>query len=150
VIGGLGATLHGSPLRTGDTDICPARNPDNLDRLAKALVEMDAKLRVPDVPEGLPFPCDARFLGGVQLLNLITRYGDVDVSFAPSGTTGYEDLLRSVVEYDLDGLIVQVASLRDIIRSKEAANRDKDRATLPTLRELLARIEGGGAKDGDA
>lgn len=26
LIGGLAATLHGSPVRTGDADICPARD----------------------------------------------------------------------------------------------------------------------------
>jgi hypothetical protein len=38
-----------------------------------------------------------------------------------------------------------VAALEDIIRSKEAANREKDRLALPTLRLLLKRIrnEGG-------
>ena len=103
---------------------------------------MGARIRAADAPDGLPFSCDAKFLGSVELLNLTTRFGDLDVSFLPSGTTGYDDLRRSVVEYDLDGLIVPVAALRDIIRSKEAANREKDRASLPTLRELLARIEG--------
>ncbi len=30
-----------------------------------------------------------------------------------------------------------IASLRDIVRSKDAANRDKDRRVLPLLRRLL-------------
>jgi hypothetical protein len=37
LIGGLAATLHGSPLRTGDADICPAGDLENLERLAQAL-----------------------------------------------------------------------------------------------------------------
>lgn len=44
------------------------------------------------------------------------------------------------MNYDLgDGLIAPVAALEDVIRSKEAANREKDRAALPTLRALLER-----------
>jgi hypothetical protein len=39
---------------------------------------------------------------------------------------------------ELRGARVQVASLADIVRSKEAAGRDKDRRALPVLRELLA------------
>ena len=39
VIGGLGAVLHGSPIVTQDADICPARDPENLHRLAAALRE---------------------------------------------------------------------------------------------------------------
>jgi len=49
LIGGLAATLHGSPLRTGDVDICPSRSPENLTRLAAALRAMDARIRSPDV-----------------------------------------------------------------------------------------------------
>ena len=137
LIGGLAATLHGSNLRTGDADICPARKGENLERLASALVEMGAHIRTPDVPEGLPFSCDSEFLSKVQLLNLTTRFGDFDISFQPSGTSGYEDLLRTMVQYDLEGLIVPVASLEDVIRSKEAAGRAKDLQQLPTLRLLL-------------
>jgi hypothetical protein len=40
---------------------------------------------------------------------------------------------------------VPVAALADVIRSKEAAGREKDRLTLPTLRRLLARREGAQA-----
>lgn len=141
VIGGVAATLHGSPLRTGDADICPARDPDNLRRLAAALVAIDARIRTEDVAEGLAFACDERFLSRVDLLNLTTRFGDLDLSFVPAGTEGYADLVRGVVHYDLDGLMVPVAKLDDVIRSKEAADRAKDRAALPVLRELLRRVK---------
>jgi hypothetical protein len=40
-------------------------------------------------------------------------------------------------------LIVPVAALEDIIRSKEAANREKDRQALPTLRSLLEKRRAG-------
>ncbi|WP_286141418.1 hypothetical protein [Mycobacterium sp. GA-1199] len=36
-------------------------------------------------------------------------------------------------------MTVEIASLADVIRSKQAANRPKDHRVLPTLRELLAR-----------
>jgi hypothetical protein len=39
---------------------------------------------------------------------------------------------------------ILVASLTDVIRSKEAEGREKDRQALPRLRQLLARI--GSAK----
>ena len=42
--------------------------------------------------------------------------------------------MRNAVTYEVAGRPVRVASLDDIIRSKEAANREKDRAVLPTLR----------------
>lgn len=140
VIGGMGATLHGSPLPTRDADICPSSDAPNLEALAAALRDMGARIRTPDTPDGLPFACDATFLRQVRLLNLTTRFGDLDLSFEPSGTGGYEELSPRAVRYDLgEGLVVRVAALEDIIRSKEAANREKDRLALPTLRLLLEK-----------
>src|SRR4029453_12653037 len=45
VVGALAAIAQGYPLNTGDLDVTPARDPDNLDRLANALRELDARLR---------------------------------------------------------------------------------------------------------
>jgi hypothetical protein len=101
---------------------------------------MDARIRSEDAPGGLPFACDAAFFRGVELVDLTTSLGDLDVTFVPSGTTGYADLLPGVVHYDLGGLVVPVAGLADVIRSKEAAGREKDKAALPTLRALLVRL----------
>lgn len=150
VIGGFAATIHGSPLRTDDADICPADEPANLERLAAALGELDARIRLPEDQQGVAFPHDPEFLASVQIGNLVTRYGNLDIAFAPSGTSGYGDLRRSAQAFDLgDGLVVEVASLLDVIRSKQAANRDKDRAALPLLRRLLERFTDGRDAPGD-
>jgi hypothetical protein len=45
------------------------------------------------------------------------------------------------------GTRVDVAGLADIVRSKEAAGREKDRLVLPVLRRLLRALEEGGAQD---
>ena len=93
LIGGVAATLHGSPLRTGDTDICPAADHENLEKLAAALRELKARIRTEGVEGGLPFSCDASFIARIALLNLETEAGDLDVSFQPAGTAGYDDLI---------------------------------------------------------
>ena len=62
LIGGLAATLHGSALVTNDADITPRRDRDNLDRLAAALRELNARLRTSTEPDGVSFPCDAELL----------------------------------------------------------------------------------------
>jgi hypothetical protein len=137
VIGGLAGILHGSPLLTFDADICPARGDANLNRLAAALREMEARIRSSDAHEGLAFACDAAFLSRVELLNLVTRFGDLDLSFQPSGTGGFADLTSRAQTMPIAGRSVRVAALEDIIRSKEAAGRPKDQRTLPVLRQLL-------------
>lgn len=134
IIGGLAAVLHGSPIVTADADIYPARDRENLSRLAAALEELRARLRVEREPEGVAFFFDGAFLANVQVLNLTTPYGDLDLSYVPAGTSGYDDLVRNASNLTIGRCTVQVASLDDVIRSKEAADREKDRATLPILR----------------
>ncbi len=136
VIGGLAANLQGSDLITYDADVTPSREPANLDRLSAALQDLEARIRVDGIPEGLPFDHDGTSLAAARVWNLVTLYGDLDISFVPSGTTGYDDLRTSAVVFDLGPTRAVVASLDDIIRSKEAAGRPKDLVALPRLRYL--------------
>lgn len=139
VIGGLAATLHGSTHVTFDLDITPRTQVDNLARLAMALEELEARIRVDREPAGVDFDRSAAFLARCQILNLTTRFGDLDISVVPSGTQGYGDLRRDAVELTIHGVPVVVAALADVVRSKEAAGRTKDRLVLPELRALLSR-----------
>lgn len=138
LIGGLASVHWGSPFITRDVDITPERSRDNLDRLSRALDDLGAKVRTADEPDGVDFAHTGASLGGVDTWNLTTEHGDLDISFLPNGTRGYDDLVRDAVLDSVDGVRVRVASLADVIRSKQAANRPKDQRVLPTLREILA------------
>ena len=147
LIGGMAAVLHGDVGVTLDLDLVPDRESDNLERLARALRSLAARIRVADVPEGLAFDCSAAFFRNLPadaIVNLTTDAGDLDLAFRPSGTDGYGDLRRDAALVEIaDGVEIQVASLGDVIRSKAAADREKDRQALPRLRQLLARISRG-------
>jgi hypothetical protein len=138
VIGGIAAVVHGSPFPTEDIDITPQAGVENLARLSDALRELDARIRTSAVPEGLAFAHDAESLAAATVWNLQTKYGDLDLSFVPNGTAGYDDLVRDATDVAAYDLVVPVASLADVIRSKQAANRPKDQRVLPVLREILA------------
>jgi hypothetical protein len=137
LIGGLAAVAHGSPHATRDVDVTPERTPTNLRRLSAALDELGARVWTSDAVDGIPFGHDAMSLGAVGIWNLVTRFGRLDISFVPSGTHGYEDLHRDAARLEILGSEVEVAALADVIRSKEAADRPKDRLVLPVLRRLL-------------
>ena len=137
-IGGSAAALQGSPIPTEDVDIVPAGDKDNWARLSAALRELDAKVRAVELDEPLPFDHDADSLSLSRIWNLTTKYGDLDITQMPAGTAGYDDLRRDAIGMEVRGVKIQVASLADIVRSKEAAGRDKDRRALPVLRELVA------------
>jgi len=139
LIGGLAAILHGAPHLTTDVDIVPEEGRFNLERLSAALSELNARIRIPGDANGVPFGHDGESLGRVRVWNLVTDLGNLDITFVPSGTRGYDDLQRDIRTMKIRGVDVPVASLADVVRSKEAADRERDRAILPLLREMLER-----------
>src|SRR5579863_635005 len=139
LIGATAARLQGFPRVTADADITPARDADNLERLAAALRDLEARVYTESMPEGLLFSCDPRTLARARVWNLITDAGRLDVIFEPSGTGGYDDLAASALTYEVFGLEVRAASLEDILRSKLASNRPQDQQDAITLLEMLKR-----------
>jgi hypothetical protein len=140
VIGALAAQLQGAPIpRTRDIDVTPAIDGENLQRLSAALHELKARIRTAAVPEGLKFDHNGASLGRARVWNLTTPFGEFDLSFVPSGTEGYQDLVRHAHVIDSHGELVPVADLEDVIRSKEAAGRPKDILHLPILLQTVAR-----------
>jgi hypothetical protein len=120
-IGKSGAIFYGFPETTQDADIFPAKNPENGQKLISALRELGYNLAA-DTEHELIVRKDF-----VQL-----RDGpfDLDLVFAPDGIETFaEAKSRSLM---IDGRF-PVASLDDIIASKRAANRPKDRESLPRL-----------------
>ena len=142
LIGAVAARLQGFPRLTADADITPARDVENLQRLALALRELDARVYTESVPEGLAFDCSAPTLARAELWNFVTSAGRLDVAFSPSGTAGYDDLIRSAISFDVFGVRRDAASLEDIVRSKEAADRPQDREDVQIIREMLRQRPG--------
>jgi hypothetical protein len=146
VIGGFAAVVRGSSLPTKDIDVVPSRVRLNLDRLGKALTRMNAKIRISGEP--VPTKIDGGFLANMpHMLNLVTDFGEMDLTFAPAGSAGDFNGWRqgATAEEIEEGLTVLVASLDDIIDSKRAANRPKDQMALPyleSLRDEIRRQEG--------
>lgn len=144
LIGGFAAVIHGSPYVTTDIDVVPSPERENLGRLSGALKAMNAKVWTASEPDGVPFDHDAASIADARVWNLVTDFGRLDLTFEPVGTRGYEDLVRDAVHLTILDAEVDVASLADIVRSKEAADRDKDRLVLPVLRRLLGAGRGEG------
>ena len=137
VVGGFAAVVRGSSLPTRDIDIVPSRAPDNLERLARALRRLNAKIRTDGEP--VTAPLDGPFLADMPLmLNLVTEFGEMDLTFLPAGRAGgYEGWRVGATEEEVsDGVLVVVAAIDDVIDSKRAANRSKDQMALPYLESL--------------
>ena len=142
LIGAVAARLQGFPRLTADADITPAKDRENLERLAAALRDLDARVYTESVPEGLPFDASATLLERADIWNLVTSAGRLDIAFVPSGTEGFDDLARGAVAFDVYGIRLLAASLEDVMRSKRASDRPQDRQDVLVIREMLEQRQG--------
>ena len=144
LIGGYAGALRGSPVITGDVDICYARDDENLQRLAAALQALRSRLR--GTPPDVPFQLDAATLRVGDHFTFTTTAGSLDCIGTPAGTEGFADLDASATDEDLDGLVVRVASLDDLIRMKRAAGRPADLIAVEWLSALRDELDTGGGR----
>ncbi len=132
-IGKSGAILLGYPDTTQDADLFVERSEANCEAVLRALVDLGfafTEAQAAEVRRGKDF---------IQLQN---GPFDLDLVFAPDGIEKFEDAWRRHVE--VAGL--PVCHIDDIIASKQAANRQRDRESLPRLkafREYWIREQAG-------
>ena len=135
VVGGVAAQLAGAPILTLDLDVVYDKAPDNLGRLLAALRELNARYRD---PAGRHIEPDMAKLETLRLHLLLTDLGALDILGVIGDGLTYQDLLGRTVSYQLGEARIRVLELAAVIETKEYANRDKDRAVLPVLRQTLA------------
>lgn len=147
LVGGLAARAHGAQRRTADVDCVPNTTPENLERLAAALRQLNARLRVggmtDDEARRLPVRVDAATLESFGSSTWMTDAGPIDLLAElrdrEGGRHTYRELAERSVHYEVGSLVVSLASLDDTISSKEYAGRAKDNEGLPELHELQRR-----------
>jgi predicted nucleotidyltransferase len=135
VVGGVAAVLQGAPISTFDLDLVHRRGADNVERLLEALRLLDARYRGQPGRKVIPDRSDLSSPGH-QLL--MTRAGPLDLLGVVGQGQGYEELLEHTVEMAIaPGTVVRVLDLAVLIRTKDEAGREKDRAVLAVLRRTL-------------
>src|SRR5437868_11123480 len=119
-IGKSGAILLGFPDTTQDADLFVEKNAENCQRILPALRELGFELSEGEAQD---------LLRGKDFVQL--KYGpfDLDLIFAPDGIERFVDAWERRVE--VKGFTV--CNIDDIIRSKQATNRQKDKESLPRL-----------------
>jgi hypothetical protein len=120
-IGKSGAILLGFPDTTQDADLFADKSPENCSALIAALRDLGFTLTDEQASE---------ILRGKDFVQLKSGPFDLDLIFAPDGIERFDDAWRRRVEVEH----FPVCHPDDIIASKEAANRAKDRESLPRLR----------------
>lgn len=130
VIGKSGAVIYGFPDTTQDVDIFPEKSSENGKKIVSALKElrfkMDEKL-TESIVQGKDF---IQIRGGPF---------DIDLIFAPDGIESFREAQKRA--HWVEGKF-PVASLEDIIKSKRAASRQKDREVLNRLEAFAKYLKG--------
>jgi hypothetical protein len=135
VAGDLALALNDVPAQTIETALVYSRDPENIQRLLDFLSEADAIFRIQ--PARRLRPNESHLAGGGHL-NLLTRYGPVDLLGTIGNSLSYADLLPRSNEMDIgEGMRIRVLDLETIIAVKEQLASEMDLAALPLLYQAL-------------
>jgi hypothetical protein len=123
---------------TWDLDVVHRRTPENVERLLVVLADIDAVARA-DARRLRP---GASHLLGPGHILLETRFGDFDCLGAIDGERSYDELFSSSLELELDGRVLRVLQLSELLSIKRRAGRPKDLAAIPYIESTLAELAG--------
>ena len=119
VVGMTAAIIQGAPCVTLDTDLW-VNVPE---RQYMRLINLSLRLGATAVRQTVVALTDEKL---------------VNLCYSISGVASFSTEYRRAKLAEWEGSIVRVLALDRVIRSKEAADRDKDRAMLPLLRDIAA------------
>jgi hypothetical protein len=122
-LGKSGAILLGYPDTTQDADLFVDKAPENSRALVLALRSLGFEVNAEQ---------EAEIVRGKDFVQLKNGPFDLDLVFAPDGIRSFAEAWARHVE--VEGF--PVCHPDDIIASKAAANRAKDRESLPRLRSF--------------
>jgi hypothetical protein len=125
VIGGYAVAFHGHPRATDDVDVLIASDEENIQRVERALVDF---VGVAPRPQSLRSPRGMIRIGGP-----VTH---IDVTTKVDGLASFEPLWERRARGELLGEPAVYLSLRDLLRTKRAANRAKDQGDIVALEAI--------------
>ena len=130
LIGCAAAALQGAPVTTEDFDFYFRPTPRNVRKLEELAKTLDTTLRQPHYPLSKMYRITSPQIG-VQ----------VDLMGSVMGVRSFESVRSRATKTYIDDAPISVASLRDVIAMKRAANRPKDRAVMPVLEDTLREAQ---------
>ena len=126
LVGNAAAALQGAPVTTVDFDFFFRRTPANVRKLRDIASELEAVLMKPYYP-----------VSGMLRISRDEDGLQLDFMGEIHGVRSFEGLRKRAVRVRIGEKELAVAALADIIKSKKAADRPRDRAVLPVLEKAL-------------
>jgi hypothetical protein len=127
VIGNCASMLNGAPVTTQDIDLLIRDTRMNRRKLARFADEIGGS-----VPMPVPELSKVEWIEGRLAVPVEIHYDRISGGLTFSSVRSRAEIVAVGDEK------LRVAALVDVIRSKKAAGRPKDRAALPILRDTLA------------
>lgn len=127
IVGGVALALHGLPRATNDIDIWIENKPANIVRLKKVLRAFGFAQLVEQIPKIMDVR-QALFLGKPPYR--------LDILSGVSGITfpkAYRD--RKIVK--LDAMALPLASLKELLKNKQASGRPKDLVDVAAIQRMM-------------
>jgi hypothetical protein len=130
MVGNAAAALHGAPVTTLDVDFMFRKTPTNLKKLKAVAKTFGAVILRPYYPVS-------------DLYRVVNDDRGLQLDFMAKldGIRSFEGLKSRSVSVEFGERELQIACLSDIIKSKRAAGRDRDRAVLDILQKTLDEQE---------
>jgi hypothetical protein len=143
VVGGLAVVLHGHPRFTADLDLAIDLSSDEAARAVDVLGTLGLRPRVPVDPAGLADPAvRATWIESKGMT--VLSFWDPDrplrvVDVFVENPISFGELRERAETLTLGAIPVRIASIPDLIRMKELADRPQDRADIAALNEIERR-----------
>lgn len=136
VIGGIAVQAYGHVRMTNDVDLIPSPTPSNLESLAAALLDLEARILNPGSEH---LAIDSHMLPRATLWQFSTRHGDIDLLHDAPGAAPFPQLRDRALVIKLGDHSIPIASRDDLIKMKRAAGRPIDHADIAALTEYEHR-----------
>jgi hypothetical protein len=137
VIGGVAAQVHGHRRTTKDLDVTPAPDPKNFERLAAALVALEA--HPAELGAGAPTPTAEQLHVASIVPPLATQHGELHILNDVPGAADYAAMRTRALESNLGGIAVRIVGVDDLVRMKRAAGRPRDLEDVEALTAVARR-----------
>jgi hypothetical protein len=132
VIGGLALGSWGVIRGTKDCDIVAEPTPENLERLARLVVDLRAHVQLDESLLGSKQSIAAQLRGGERTV-IATPLGDLDVVQGLDGIPTYAELRASAIDVEIADVVIPICALEHLRAMKQAAGRPRDLVDLEDL-----------------
>ena len=141
VVGGLAVNFHGIPRMTYDLDLMILLERKNIINIVAFLSKLGYRPRVPVDPKELADDIKRNLWIKEKNMKAFTFYSDKhplgEIDLLISAPVPYPELKKRAIYIEIQGLLIPVVSIPDLIRLKRKTGRKQDLSDVQLLKKVL-------------